>query len=258
MTSTMRFGICGHPITHTLSPRLFAAAYPQSDYSYELLPASNPEKAIRLFIENGFTGINVTSPLKTSIVPLIHRKTPQCTAIGACNLILKQEDTLVAHNTDYIGVAQSLTEAKISVKNTICLLLGAGGAAKAAAYTLLQSGATLLWANRTPAHIPNPFHGHTPIILPFEEVANHLPACATIINTLPQPIPDTQNLRFTSKQTILDASYSSRPLEQQARLAGARYICGTRWLLYQAIPSFTAMTGIAPNIRNMETCLYPN
>ena len=244
----MKFGLFGNPVSHSLSPKLFQAAYPQSNFSYELVQVSHPDEAVRLFVAEGFAAINVTAPLKTSILPLLHKQTPECAAIGACNLILKQDNALIAHNTDYLGVANSLLECNVPLENATCLLTGAGGAARAAAYALLQHGATLLWANRTPEHIPHSFNGFSITPVPLHQAVHHLPACSVIINTLPQSVPDTDVFAFHPQQTIFDASYANRPLEKQAHHAGARYIGGERWLLHQAIPSFKAMTGITPNL----------
>jgi len=250
-----RFCLCGDPVAHSLSPKLFAAAYQRDDFCYELIPASTPQEAICLFLEGGFGAMNVTAPLKSSILPLTHGQTPECKTIGACNLILKQKNKLIAHNTDYLGVANALYEASIPIKNVVCLLLGAGGAAKAAAYTLLKGGATLLWTNRTPAHIPHLFMEKTIVPIPLSEAIHILPATDIIINTLPQPVPDTEGFTFHSHQIVFDASYYIRHFEKQANQAGAKYIGGERWLLHQAIPSFEVMTGMLPDIRAMELLL---
>jgi shikimate dehydrogenase len=257
------FGICGYPVAHSLSPKLFKVAYPQSNLSYELIPTSDYREAMRFFMEGGFGGMNVTSPLKTSILAFIHHQTPECEVIGACNLILRQGDLLTAHNTDHTGVANSLQEAAISVKNSVFLLLGAGGAARAAAYALLKGGATLLWANRTTAHIPSSFCGVSPTALPLAEAAMYLSECTVIINTLPHSVPETETFRFHSGQVVFDASYITRPLERQAAETGVKYIGGERWLLHQAIPAFEVMTQSLPNIPSMEEtiktiCQYPN
>ena len=251
----MKFGLIGNPVAHSLSPKLFRAAYPNNNHTYELIQTSNPEEAVNLFIKGGFEAVNVTSPIKTSILPFIHKHSPECAAIGACNLVLKQGDTLVAHNTDYIGVSNSIIEVNVSIKNSVCLLLGAGGAAKAAAYALLQLGAGLIWANRTLAHIPDSFNGSFITTVPLSEAVHHLQACNIIINTLPLSNPDTDVFTFHSHQTVFDASYVARPFEEQAIQAGAKYIGGERWLLHQAIPSFEAMTGIVPNVYTMEDLL---
>jgi len=258
----MKFGLIGNPVAHSLSPNLFRAAYPNNNHTYELILTSDPEEAVNLLIKGGFTAVNVTAPIKTSILPFIQKQTPECVAIGACNLVLKQGDTLVAHNTDYIGVTNSITKVEISMINAVCLLLGAGGAAKAAAYALLQLGSGLIWANRTLAHIPDSFNGSFIITVPLSEAVHHLQACNIIINTLPLSIPDTDVFTFHAHHTVFDASYVARPLEEQAIQAGAKYLGGERWLLHQAIPSFEAMTGIVPNIYAMEDvitfCHYPN
>jgi len=253
-----RFGLCGHPITHSLSPLLFASAYPSNHFSYDLIHSSDPEEAIRLFLEGGYSAMNVTAPFKTSILPFVYQQTPQCEVIGACNLILRDDDILTAHNTDFLGVARSLIAAQVPIKNAACLLLGAGGAAKAAAYALLKEGATLLWANRTFAHIPQSFNGFSVTSIPLDEIKLHLNDCHIVVNTLSQPLPLLQTLKFHASQTIFDASYAAPPLASLAHQAGARYIDGKQWLLHQAIPSFAIMTGFSPNIRAMEICLYPN
>jgi len=253
-----RFGLCGHPITHSLSPRLFEAAYPKGDFNYELIQTSRPAEALRLFWEGGYAGMNVTAPFKTSILPLVHRQTQECAAIGACNLILKEGNLLVAHNTDYLGVIHSIDEVKVQIKGALCLLLGAGGAAKAAAYALLQAGASLLWANRTPAFIPKLFCDHPITPLSLTQIRDYLPTCSLIVNTLPLSVPDTQCLKFNPFQTVFDASYTVRPLEKQATESDATYMGGERWLLHQAIPSLEAMTGVSPNVGAMELCLFSN
>jgi shikimate dehydrogenase len=244
----MKFGLCGNPVVHSLSPKLFRTAYPDSNHTYELIQTSDPHEAIRLFKEGGFAGINVTAPLKTSILPFIQQQTPECEVIGACNLILKQNDILVACNTDHIGVTNSLMEANRSLNNLVCMLLGAGGAARAAAYAILVQGAKLLWVNRTTAHIPCSFNGSPVAPISLHNAPHHLPKCNIIVNTLPQSVPDTELFTFHPYQTVFDASYSTRPLERQAQHAGAKYIGGERWLLHQAIPSFTAMTGVEPKM----------
>ena len=249
-----KYGLCGHPVMHSLSPKLFEAAYPLNVFCYELITIEDPAKVAPLFFERGYSGLNITAPLKTSVLPFVHRLTPECASIGASNLILKLDDLLIAYNTDYIGVANSLKEAKVSIKNSVCLLLGAGGAAKAAAYTLLQEGATLLWANRTFATIPHSFYGTSIHSIHLHEAVHHLHTCNIVVNTLPKSVPDTECFNFQIHQTVCDASYLTRPLERQAVQAGAKYINGKRWLLHQAAPSFAAMTGAAPNIHLMESC----
>ena len=245
--STQRFGLCGHPIAHSLSPKLFGAAYPQSGFSYELIQATRPEEAMRLFVEGGFGGMNVTAPFKSSILPWANRHTQECTAIGACNLIVREGNTFVAHNTDYLGVANALGQTALPLKETLCLLLGAGGAAKAAAYALLKGGATLLWANRTLAHIPASFCDQPTCALSLAQIDSYLPQCTLIVNTLPLSIPQTRSLTFSPNQTVFDASYFARPFQKQATEAGAPYIAGEQWLLHQAAPAFEAMTRLRPN-----------
>ena len=250
-----KFGLCGDPVKHSLSPKLFAAAYPQSNHTYELFCVATPKEILRLLREKSLDGVNLTAPLKSSILPFASTLEKECRLIGAANLLLKRGEKMIACNFDHTGVSGALSEAGIRLHGAVCLLLGAGGAAKAAAYALLRGGATLLWANRTIEHIPRLFLKSTIASFSLQEAARHLPACNIIVNTLPLSVPDTQFFKFHPRQTVFDASYASRPLERQAYQAGANYIGGERWLLHQAIPSFTAMTKTPPDIPAMEEAL---
>jgi shikimate dehydrogenase len=207
------------------------------------------------FQQGQFDGMNVTAPLKSAVLPFIPTLAPECSVIGAANLLLKEGDTVVACNYDHVGVSVALAEAGVRLHGAVCLLLGAGGAGRAAAYALLKAGATLLWANRTLSRVPTSFNEYPITPVPLERAAHHLPTCDVIINTLPKAIPNTQKFRFHPYQTVFDASYSIHPLQEQALRAGARYIRGERWLLHQAIPSFTAMTGVAPDVQAIEEVL---
>ena len=254
-----KFGVCGDPVGHSLSPRLFAAAYPQSDWKYDLFEVSMPQEAMALFHQKTLDGMNVTAPLKTNLLPYASILEPECRDIGATNLLLRRGDDMVAYNYDHVGVSASFGEAGMGLLHgAVCLLLGAGGAARAAGYAILKGGATLLWANRTIEHIPHSFVGCPILPLSLSHVVHHLPICDVIINTLPQPIPETRALIFHARQVVFDASYATRPLEEQALEAGAKYIGGERWLLHQAVPSFTAMTGVAPNFGAMEEVWVEN
>jgi Shikimate 5-dehydrogenase len=250
----MFFGLCGNPVAHSISPSVFKAAY-QGRYDYRLFCTSQPQEVLSLFEDPCLMGVNLTAPLKSSVLALLSQKSPECEQSGACNLILKENTGLKAYNTDIEGVKNSLKEIGIDLSGLRVLLLGAGGAAKAAAYALYGAGARVVWANRHPQHIPERFCGQTTETIALSQAAQITAHCSLIINTLPQPCPETAALSILSRHTVFDASYATRPLEDQAKQTGARYIGGERWWLHQALPAFTLFTGERPSRADMEQIL---
>ena len=250
----MFFGLCGNPVAHSISPSIFKAAY-QDRYDYRLFCTSQPQEVLSLLEDPCLMGVNLTAPLKSSVLALLSQKSLECEQSGACNLILKENTGLKAYNTDIEGVKNSLREAGIDLSGLRVLLLGAGGAAKAAAYALYSADARVVWANRHPQHIPERFCGQPTETIALSQTAQITARCSLIINTLPQPCPETAVLNLSSRHTIFDASYATRPLEDQAKQAGARYIGGERWWLHQALPAFTLFTGERPSQADMEQIL---
>ena len=241
-------------MAHSISPTVFKAVY-QGRYDYRLFCISRAQEVLKLFEDPGLRGVNLTAPLKSPVLPLLSQKTPECEQSGACNLILREGVGLKAYNTDICGVKNSLKEAKISLPGLSVLLLGAGGAAKAAAWVLYEAGAHVIWANRHPQHIPEHFCEQPTEAILLSQAARALEHCPLVINTLPLACPETQALALSSQHTVFDASYALRPLAAQALQAGARYIGGERWWLHQALPSFQLFTGETPSQANLEQIL---
>lgn len=95
-------------------------------------------------------GANVTIPHKLAVIPMMDRLSKAAKTIGAVNTIVNQNGELVGHNTDAAGFLQGLEDEKIYLRKKVAVMLGAGGAARAIAYALLNSGVAKLWVyNRT-------------------------------------------------------------------------------------------------------------
>lgn len=254
-----KFALTGTSIAHSKSPQLFAAAYPYTaNYSYVLLPAPSAEEAIRLFRMHGLQGMNVTMPFKNDIVPFTDVQSDDVKAIGAANTIVNRNGRLHACNTDVHGVVNSFLRRNIVLENKKALVLGAGGAGRAAAYALSKAGAEVLWTNRTVTKIEALFstlHSAfstriTPLFFP--DAARELEACRIIVNTLPGEADFLRTLHFHKRQAVLDADYAGCPLYKQAITGGADYISGHSWLLWQAVPAFELFTGMPPDVEAMR------
>lgn len=145
---TELYGILGYPVAHSRSPALHGAAFAALgiDAAYvrfETLPERLPD-AIRGLLALGVRGANVTIPHKESVLALLDEVTPDARAIGAVNTIVRRDDRLCGHNTDAPGLARSLLEAGVALSGARCVVLGAGGAARAAVVGLAQHGAATI------------------------------------------------------------------------------------------------------------------
>jgi shikimate dehydrogenase len=135
----LHFGILGHPLSHSLSPRLHRAAFEFSGLAgdYQLFDVS-PDRLTQWMQDlqkNEINGFNVTIPHKQTLFRLVHVHTAQAEQVGALNVVKVTEDgRLEGHNTDYDGLKFSLEQNHPgSFSGKSALLLGAGGAALAAA-----------------------------------------------------------------------------------------------------------------------------
>ncbi len=153
---TLQAGIFGYPIGHSISPAMHRAAFARAgvDASYEAWE-THPDAladAVAKLRGDGYLGANVTVPHKRAVMNHLDEIDGVASEIGAANTIVKRGGRLLGTNTDAYGFLESLrVEAGFSPSGADAALIGAGGAARAAAFALADSGVrTLTIANRTP------------------------------------------------------------------------------------------------------------
>jgi shikimate dehydrogenase len=251
---TKRFGLAGMPVSQSKSPVLFHAAY-HGKYTYELFPAATAEEAMRLFREHGLRGLNITMPLKEPVLPFIAAPSEDAVLLQAVNTVVLQQDELRGYNTDVQGVAGALAEAGVTVRGRRCVVLGAGGAGRAAACALAHAGAMLTIANRSAGRAEAIAQLLRATTVSLTGVLQHSDTYEVIVNTLPAAAGTAVHLRLTPRQAVLDADYAHKPLQALCRNAGATYIDGIRWLLHQAIPAYRLFTGEEPDVAAMAQAL---
>lgn len=154
--STELYGVWGHPVRHSLSPKLhnraFAAAGINAVYvAFDVHPAQLPA-AVTGARALGLTGWNLTLPHKQAILKHLDLIDPLAGRIGAVNTVRLREGRLEGFNTDAAGFLQPLRKRTgFDPKRCHAVLLGAGGAARAVAFALADAGAACLTIlNRTP------------------------------------------------------------------------------------------------------------
>lgn len=251
----MKFGLIGHPIEHSMSPTLFRAGY-DGRYPYELIETPDLEEAYARFIEE-YDGINVTTPFKEGALRKADIVSEECRLIGATNLLVKTPGGIKAYNSDYRGVLKWLEERSADFESKAkVLIVGYGGAGKAAAAAARSLGMEVCIMNRTITD---------DCILPLSEFRRGFRESDIIIYNIPGPIPQMEELTGEDfrggadirRKIILEANYrnpSFTPeLKEKISQANpmAQYVSGRIWLLYQAVTGYEIFTGERPDLAKM-------
>ena len=219
-----KYGLIGFPIAHSLSPRLFEAAY-GGRYTYDLIDTEDFEKAWEGFMY-GYRAVNVTAPFKGDAFACADWRSPECGRIGAANLCVNEGGMVKAYNSDYLAVKAILEP----LEHGTAAVIGYGGAGRAAMAAAEDSGfSTTLYR-----------HG---------EIAGGVTA-DLIIYTLPRAVEGSDRLEC---RNLLEANYKDPCLGGHPG-----YIPGTEWLLQQALLGYALMTGEKPDAEAMKAVFRPH
>jgi len=147
-------GVWGHPVSHSRSPAMHNAAFRELGLDWAYVPfdvaPSDVEAALSGLLALGIVGVNVTVPLKESVLPYLDLSV-EARQIGSVNTITQRDGKLYGDSTDGRGFLRSLDEAGYSTGGCRALILGAGGAARAVVFALASQGSFCQIANRSPA-----------------------------------------------------------------------------------------------------------
>jgi shikimate dehydrogenase len=148
------FAVIGNPIAHSLSPVMHQAGYRalnlEARYLKFKVEAERLFEAVLGLRALGFAGCNVTIPHKESILPYMDELTPEAKRIGAVNTIKFTSQKIIGHNTDGLGFVRSIQGKITEFAGKKAVILGAGGAARAIAFTLAGLGMEILILNIIP------------------------------------------------------------------------------------------------------------
>ena len=147
------FALIGDPVGQSLSPAMHNAAFRALGLNCVYITLRVPKPTLANAIAGvralGIAGLNVTIPHKISIISLLDELDESANLVGAVNTVKNNRGKLIGFNTDGEGALRALEEKIGSVKGKEVVLLGAGGAARAIAFSLARAGARLTIANRT-------------------------------------------------------------------------------------------------------------
>ena len=246
-----KFGLIGHPIAHSLSPALFKAAY-DGKYAYDLIEGEDFETSYRRFAEE-YNAINVTAPFKEPAFSKADILSEECKVIGATNLLVKTPEGIKAYNSDFLGVRMWLSEVAEDLKGVKILIVGLGGAGKAAAAAAESLGMEVIRMNRTVRDSTT----H-----PLDEFRQYFREADIIIYNIPTAIPELKELTESDfpadrPKHILEANYKDPSMAEILKPFGSKavYTGGRTWLLYQAVTGYEILTGEKPDLRRMSDVL---
>jgi shikimate dehydrogenase len=246
----IRLGVCGWPVGHSRSPRMHNAALAAvglDDWRYQHLPLPPAlfAETARALPALGFRGVNATVPHKEAALALADSATGAARAIGAANVLTFGADgSIHADNTDAPGLLAALPR---SPAGATALVLGAGGAARAAVWALAQAGAAVRVWNRTPERAAAlAALGATPV--PAPAAAEILVNCTTVglageeepFKTLCLQADD-----WGAGTLVVDMVYrrGGTLLTRTAKANGAEVVDGLEILVAQGAASFARWTG---------------
>jgi shikimate dehydrogenase len=246
-----KFGLIGHPIAHSLSPALFKAAY-DGKYAYDLIEGEDFETSYRRFIEE-YDAINVTAPFKEAAFAKADILSEECASTGATNLLVKTPEGIKAYNSDFLGVRMWLSEVTEDLKGVKILIVGLGGAGKAAAAAAESLGMDVIRMNRTVRDSRT---------LPLDKFRECLREADIMIYNIPAAIPELKELTDSDfnedkPKLILEANYKDPSLRGTMESFGSKavYTGGETWLLYQAMTGYKILTGEKPDLTKMSDVL---
>jgi len=261
--STEKYCLIGDPVKHSLSPLIMNTLFQKyrinSVYFACRVLESDLDTAIAGLKSLGIKGFNLTMPHKISVLKYLDELAEDARKIGAVNTVLNNGGRLVGYNTDWKGVLDSL-EAHGLRKLGKCVLLGAGGAARATLYATMKLCDEIVVINRTYAkavELINTYVGDFENIVAreFREsiVREEVSNADLIVNATPigmegneSPVPKDV---IKSHMIIFDLVYSpiNTLLLKYAREKEAIAIDGLWMLIYQAIEAFKIWIGISPD-----------
>ena len=250
----MKYGLIGYPIAHSKSPELFRAAYTDyPDLTYDLIEETDFEQAYRRFIAE-YAAVNVTAPFKGEAFRKVDVADTISRELFAVNILMKKEGKIYGYNSDFWALQKMLTPYANREKRPKVLVIGCGGAAKAAALAALKLRMSVAVANRDFRKAREfCFTGGGMIPLRLEQAESYASSVQILVYALPVRIALADTLPVDGR-IVVEPNYKDPCLAERCRAAGTTYLSGLQWLGEQALAGYRWMTGIEPDRERVKAC----
>jgi 3-dehydroquinate dehydratase/shikimate dehydrogenase len=248
--ATRVYGVVGDPVAHSLSPAIMNAAFRRENVNAVYLPlhAKTLKDLLACVREIPIHGISVTMPYKEAILPHLDNSDSHTTKIGACNTVVRAQDgKLYGFNTDAAGIVRPLERRLNTLEGARILVLGAGGAARAAVFGLKERGSEVYIMNRSAAPAKKLAHQARARIIKRADLKKL--AFDVIINATPVGMSNTRETPLQDKEInaryVFDMIYDppETRLLKLAKERGAQIIPGIEMFVHQAARQFEIWTG---------------
>lgn len=250
---TIVAGVIGSPVRHSLSPVIHNAAFDALGLDWAFVAFEVASGATAGAVEAvralGLGGMSVTMPHKDAAARAVDRLSDEAAALGAVNCVVPVGSELVGENTDGQGFLDAVRlDEDFDPDGRRCVVVGAGGAARAVIHALAGAGASqVVVVNRTPANALTAaaLAGPVGVLGPPESASDaDLVVNATSVGMAGEgsPLP---GLTLGAGQLVVDLIYhpSRTALLVEAEAAGARVANGLGMLVHQAAHAFSRWTG---------------
>lgn len=265
-TATTRVAaVIGDPVRHSLSPVLHNAAFQSLELDWVYLafevPAGGGAGAVGAMRTLGIDGLSVTMPHKEDVAAALDRLSPTAARLRSVNCVHRDGGELVGESTDGSGFIDALrNDEGFDPSGSRCVVVGAGGAARAVVLALAEAGAAdVAVVNRTPeradaaAALAGPVGRVTAVDVVAEAdlVVNATPVGMAECDPDSSPVPAGL---LRPGQVVVDLVYSPlrTPLLEAARRRGATAVTGLGMLIHQAAHAFRLWTGEDPPLEAMS------
>jgi shikimate dehydrogenase len=242
-----RFAVFGSPIIHSFSPQIYHQLFINNkvDWKYNRILANNSKDVIKFIKEFKLYGCNITSPLKSSVIPYLSNMTPDAKKINAVNTILNCNDKLFGFNTDWKGVLNSFQNyyskknKKYNLNEKKILLIGAGNSASAVIYGIKtffpKSNIDVINRNINSAKKLIKIYNSNYLTDKINSIS--LDQYDIIIITIPTPSEYLSEIKFPEKTILLFSNYTDLDYFEKIKKRD-NCIIGNEWLKEQAISAF--------------------
>lgn len=264
---TKLYGIIGNPVKHSFSPGMQSLAFQHLGINAVYLPFRILEEQLPRLLDafdlTGVKGFNITIPYKEKIIPFLDLLSDEAAVLQSVNTVVRTDEGWKGYSTDGRGLVRSLEAAKVAVEGKKITIVGAGGAARAIALSLLKAGVSgLMICNRTRSRaqkLADLLNSHSSgisvataeSVQPGDILIN---ATSVGMETNDSPVPGDL---LTECGMVVDIIYNpaQTTLLQQAAELSIPSMNGIDMLLYQGVEAFEIWTGKAAPVETMRQSL---
>ena len=254
------YGLIGNPVNKSRGYLLFNPLFKHYNINamYLNFLVADIDNFTRYF-QGLLTGFSITMPFKQELFYILNDITPEAEKIGAINTIVKDRGKITGHNTDIAGIINPLLE-KVPLKGKAVTLLGAGGAARAAAVGIMEKGGKLTILNRTISKaekLAKDLGCDFGPVSDFENIKTDILINMTSVGMVPDTDQAPVDTAFVKDMVVFDGIYNPEKtkLLVEAEKNGCIIIPGTEMFIHQAAEQFKLWTGIDPDTDLMKKIL---